>query len=80
MSPSHHRDEPSFPILDAPMPPASSPDYSLPPEGQVKMALLANHLAKREAEMPLRRRIASYLQATGRSASALEAPSVFPIL
>jgi hypothetical protein len=54
-------DNPSgFPILDGPTPRPALPSYHLEPDEQRRMAHLANHLAKREAEMPLRRRIKSW--------------------
>jgi hypothetical protein len=62
-------------VLDAAMPSTNSSTlsagstYDLPREEQVSMAHLANHLAKREAEMPLRRRIASYLSATNQAST-----------
>ena len=55
-----------FPILDDGPGVPERPSYQLPPDELDRMVRLANHLAKREAEMPLRRRIASWLEATAR--------------
>jgi hypothetical protein len=58
--------EPKIPVLDEKL--ERSLSYALPPKEQVSMALLTNHLASREAELPLRRRTANWLMAgSGRS-------------
>lgn len=57
-------DEPeiAFSVLDEPT--AKSPTYSLPLPEWDAMVSMANHLAKREAEMPFRRRMTEYLKAS----------------
>ena len=56
--------EPQFPIFDEPMASPAVPSYWLPLDQWNRMVALANHLAKREAEMPLRRRLSSWLAET----------------
>lgn len=55
---------PQFPILDEPMLVARQPDYHLPLEEWNRAVRSAQALADREAQMPLRRRMASWLKAT----------------
>lgn len=52
--------EPQFSSHDEPTAPSEKPTYALPPREWDEMVSMANHLAQREAEMPLRRRLASY--------------------
>jgi hypothetical protein len=53
-------DEPQFPILDEPMKVDAGATYALPTHQLVSAVRLANHLARREAGMPLRRRIVAW--------------------
>lgn len=54
--------DPQFPILDEPMPAARRPDYHLPLEEWNAAVATANHLARREAQLPLIRRMQSFLR------------------
>jgi len=64
-------DEPevAFSALDAPTARGRA-SYALPLPEWNEMVALANHLAKREAEMPLRRRMESFLKASNQAYSA----------
>ena len=62
-------DEPQFSSHDEPTEPLEKPTYALPLPEWNQMVDLANHLGQREAEMPLRRRMATFLQASNRAAT-----------
>jgi hypothetical protein len=53
-------EEPQFPILDQPMKVDAGATYALPPHQMASAVRLANHLAIREAGMPLRRRVVAW--------------------
>ena len=54
------------PLPDSSMP-SEKPTYALPLQEWDETVALANHLAKREAEMPLRRRMETFLQASNQA-------------
>ena len=56
-------------LSDSSSTPSEKPTYALLPREWDEMVGLANHLAKREAEMPFRRRMQSFLAASNQAYS-----------